>query len=56
MTPNQIASLRSIVDGPLEAQILSASEELSLLFDALLDDEDLKEVFGEFLVPVESVQ
>ena len=57
MTPNRIASLRPIVEWPLEGEILSApSEGLGFLFYTLLNDEDLKEVFGEFLVPVESVQ
>jgi len=39
----------------LEAQIPSGFAELAFLFYALLNDEDLEEVFGEFPVPAESV-
>ena len=57
MMPNKIPSLRPSVDWALEAPVLpNAGEDMALLFYALLDDEDLKEVFGEFRVPVESTQ
>jgi hypothetical protein len=55
MTPNKFTSLRPTVEWHLEAQIPSEFEELAFLFYALLYDEDLEEVFGEFLVPAESV-
>ena len=55
MMPTKIPVLKPSVEWTLEEPVLSnAGEDVALLFYALLDDEDLKEVFGEFLVPAES--
>ena len=57
MMPNGISIPRPSLEGVVDVPLLSnAGEDIALLFYALLDDEDLKEVFGEFRVPVESTQ
>jgi hypothetical protein len=57
MMPNRISIQRPSLEGVVEVPVLSnAGEDMALLFYALLDDEDLKEVFGEFRAPVESTQ
>jgi len=57
MMPTEISRLRSNGEWMPEGRAaLELDEDMALLFYALLDDEDLKEVFGEFLVPAESAQ
>ncbi len=57
MMPNRISTPRPSLERALEVPILSnGGEDMALLFYALLEDEDLKEVFGEFLVSAESTQ
>jgi hypothetical protein len=52
MLPTEIPTPGSRMEWTPEAPAASqANQDMALLFYALLDDEDLKEVFGEFLVP-----
>jgi hypothetical protein len=46
--------MRSSVEfAPEDPSPSFANEDIALLFYALLDDEDLEEVFGDSFVPVE---
>ncbi len=57
MMLNRISTPRPSLEGALEVPVLSnGGEDMALLFYALLEDEDLNEVFGEFLVSAESTQ
>ena len=57
MMPTEIPTLRSRVEwAPADPVASQPGEDIALLFYALLDDQDLKEVFGEFLVPAEPTQ
>ena len=50
--PNKISRLRPSAEWPLQDLVLAiAGEDVASHFYALLADEDLEEVVGEFLVP-----
>jgi len=57
MMPIDIPTVRPSVEwAPQVPAASKPNEDMALLFYALLDDEDLKEVFGEFLAPAGSTQ
>jgi len=54
MIPGKTPSMSSSVElTPQDPFLSSSNEDIALLFYALLDDEDLEEVFGDSFVPVQ---
>jgi hypothetical protein len=57
MTPNRIPGLHPSAEWPLQDLVLAiAGEDVASHFHALLADEDLDEVVGEFLVPASQTE